>query len=253
MTSSRDVLSPLHVSELRLFARQRVLLAFDYDGTLSPIAPTPEAALLPATTKQLLIRVAALYPVAVISGRALADIASRVADIGVQQVFGNHGLEWLGETSRPCPQVRQWVEPLHDQLAGMPGVIIEDKLHSLSVHFRLAPDHEQALQSILPVVRTLPEARVICGAAAVNLLPRDGANKGVALQRALAASGCDLALYVGDDDTDEDAFAALNGDVLLSIHIGASDDSGARYHLESQGEVDSLLQALIDARTDRRV
>jgi trehalose 6-phosphate phosphatase len=121
------------------------------------------------------------------------------------------------------------------------------------VHFRSAPDHEQALQSILPVVQTLPEARVICGAAAVNLLPRDGANKGVALQRAMAASGCDLAIYAGDDETDEDAFTAIRGEALLSIHIGASDDSGARYHLESQAEIDTLLQTLIDARADRRV
>ena len=149
---TRTILSPRHVPVLRTFARTHVLLAFDYDGTLSPIAPTPERARLPAATRRLLTQVARLYPVVVISGRALADIGARVADIGVQQIFGNHGLEWSRATSRPTAQVRRWVAPLREQLAGEPGVMIEDKAHSLSVHFRLAPDQERALRHILPVV-----------------------------------------------------------------------------------------------------
>ena len=250
MSRTRAILDPDQKSDLRTFARSRVLLAFDYDGTLAPIAPTPESAQLPPPTRQLLVQVAKRYPVVVISGRALFDISARVAGIGSQQVFGNHGLERSGVTSQPRAEVRSWVRLLNEQLAEQPGVLVEDKLHSLSVHYRAAPDHEQALQSILPVVRTLPGVRVICGAAAVNLLPNDDANKGVALRRALDASGCDGAIYVGDDETDEDAFAALSPDRLLSIRIGASMASSARYHLDSQESIDLLLQALIDERND---
>lgn len=250
MSCTRDILDPDHISDLRRFTQSRVLLAFDYDGTLAPIAPLPDAAHLPPPTRSLLVNMATRYPLVVISGRALVDISARVAGIGVREVFGNHGLERSGVASQPRAQVRSWVRLLTEQLAEQPGVLVEDKLHSLSVHYRAAPDHEQALQSILPVVRTLPDVRVICGAAAVNLLPRDDANKGVALRRALEASGCDRAIYVGDDETDEDAFAALPGDILLSIRIGSSMASQAGYHLDSQESIDLLLRVLINERND---
>jgi trehalose 6-phosphate phosphatase len=245
---THDILAARHSSTLRTFARTHVLLAFDYDGTLSPIAPTPERARLPAHTKRLLVRAAQTYPLVVISGRALADISERVADIGVQHVFGNHGLEWSGGPSRPRAQVRQWVQQLTRQLSHQRGVVIEDKAHSVSVHYRSAPDQEEALRLIMPIVRKLPEVRIICGAAAVNLLPKDGANKGVALRRALELSACDTAVYVGDDETDEDAFGALKPEKLLSIRIGRSEASRALYHLESQQSIDQLLHVLVDAR-----
>jgi trehalose 6-phosphate phosphatase len=248
---TRALLAAENISVLRSFAHTGVLLAFDYDGTLSPIAPTPESATLPAATKQLLVRVAAEYPLVVISGRALGDISARVAEIGVRHVFGNHGLEWSGGKSRPRAQVHGWTEQLREQLAGQPGIFVEDKTHSLSVHYRLAPDNARALQLILPIVRALPNVRVICGAAAVNLLPKHAANKGVALRRALEETGCAKAIYVGDDDTDEDAFGALKPDTLLSIRIGSSRESRATYHLDSQESIDQLLQTLIDVQLQK--
>lgn len=248
MNRTHDILAARHLSALRTFARSHVLLAFDYDGTLSPIAPTPERARLPATTRRLLVRVAETYPLVIISGRALSDISERIAEIGAQHVFGNHGLEWSGGAARPRAQVRRWVRQLTEQLSGQRGVVIEDKAHSVSVHYRSAPNQDEALRVIMPIVRTLPEVRIICGAAAVNLLPKDGANKGVALRRALEVTACNTAIYVGDDETDEDAFGALRPEKLLSIRIGRSDASRAHYHLDAQQSIDTLLQALIDAR-----
>jgi trehalose 6-phosphate phosphatase len=251
LSCTRSILDPRHISVLQTFARAHVLLAFDYDGTLSPIAPTPERARLPATTRRLLIQIAKRYPVVVISGRALADISERVAGIAPRHVFGNHGLEWSGAAARPRARVRRWVDQLYTQLRGQPGIVIEDKTHSVSVHYRSAPDHERALQVILPVVGALPGARIICGAAAVNLLPDHAANKGVALCRALEATGCDKAIYVGDDETDEDAFAAMTPQRLLAIRVGSSATSRARYHMESQESIDLLLRALLAIRTVR--
>jgi trehalose 6-phosphate phosphatase len=98
------------------------------------------------------------------------------------------------------------------------------------------------------VARALPGVRIICGAAAVNLLPAHGANKGVALRRALDVTGCQTAIYTGDDDTDEDAFSALKPERLLAIRVGASRKSHARYYIESQKSIDLLLRALIAAR-----
>jgi trehalose 6-phosphate phosphatase len=234
VSSTHDLLNPRYIAALRTFAHSSPLLAFDYDGTLSPIAPTPERARLPPATRRLLIQVAARYPLVVISGRGLVDISARVADLGARYVFGNHGLEWSGGASSPHAHVHQWAHQLRSQLAGLAGVIVEDKAHSLSVHYRSAPDHDRALRLILPAARALSGVRIICGAAAVNLLPKDAANKGVALRRAIEATGCVKAIYVGDDETDEDAFAALTADRLLSIRIGPSATSRASFHLDSQ-------------------
>jgi trehalose 6-phosphate phosphatase len=92
------------------------------------------------------------------------------------------------------------------------------------------------------------DARAVGGAEAVNLLPYDGPHKGSALQQARRAFACDTAIYVGDDDTDEDAFAADGADRLLSIRVGMRKQSAARYRLRSQREVDHLLRALIAMR-----
>jgi trehalose 6-phosphate phosphatase len=228
--------------------RTDLLLVFDYDGTLSPIAPTPARARMRAATRRLLTRAARRYPCAVVSGRARADIAARLTGVGVRYLFGNHGLEPPGARRRPYPQVRGWLDPLRAGLEAEPGVVIEDKTHSVSVHYRAAPDHDQALALIEGVVKTLAGARIIFGAAAVNLLPRDGANKGVALRDALELSTCSHALYVGDDATDEDAFAAAGPGRLMGIRVGRSASSRARYHLASQADIDRLLAALIAGR-----
>lgn len=248
MSGTRPILAPREIRELRRFAAADVLLVFDYDGTLAPIAPTPERAALPAATRELLQQAAARYPTAAVSGRALADISARLAGTGIRDIFGNHGMEGPGAPAAPAPQVHAWLAPLHQALDGLPGVMIEDKRHSLSVHYRAAPDHAATLARLEPIVRALPGVRVIVGAAALNLLPGHATHKGAALRRALEMSGRDRAIYVGDDGTDEDAFGALPPDRLLAIRVGAAQDSKARFHLASQPEIDRLLQTLIDLR-----
>jgi trehalose 6-phosphate phosphatase len=81
-----------HVEQLQAFALSNLLVAFDYDGTLAPIAPTPEAASMRADTRRLLGRVASRYPCVVISGRALDDLTRRLDGIPLWYVFGNQGL-----------------------------------------------------------------------------------------------------------------------------------------------------------------
>jgi trehalose 6-phosphate phosphatase len=231
------------------FAHANVLLAFDYDGTLVPIAPTPAAARMRETTRELLISAARLYPCVIISGRALDDLAERLEGVPAWYLFGNHGLEPPppGVVS-PTP-AGDWARELKRRLPDDPGIVIEDKRYSLTIHYRNARDKRRAVAAIDRVVAELPEARALGGAEAVSLLPRGGGNKGVALQQACRWFACDSAIYVGDDATDEDAFSSTYPERLLTIRVGAATNSRARFHLDCQDEIDSLLEILVDVRT----
>ena len=251
MRSTSDILEARNLPVLASFALSNVLLAFDYDGTLAPIVQTPDHARMRARTQQLLARVTRRYPCVVISGRALDDIASRVKRIPLWYVFGNHGLEPASAGSTREKPTAEWLRRLREQLPDHPGVVIEDKKHTLTIHYRAAHDRPRAVAAIDRAVRKLPDARVIGGSEAVNVLPRGGPHKGVALQRALKLFGCNTALYVGDDDTDEDAFGAVDPERLLAIRVGASNGSHARYHIRGQVEIDALLRALVDLRAAR--
>ena len=244
-----SILASDHRALLAWFARANVLLAFDYDGTLAPIAPTPEAARMRPTTRVLLARAARLYPCIIISGRALDDLTTRLRHIPAWYIFGNHGLEPPPPGHAGPTAAQHWVRRLKRRLPADPGVVIEDKRYSLTVHYRHARDKRAAIEAIEQVVSELPDARALGGDEAVSLLPREGANKGIALQQACHWFACDSAVYVGDDGTDEDAFASSYPDTLLSIRVGRMERSRASYHLDGQADVDALLEILVDLRT----
>ena len=249
MTAPADVLSPHHRPILAGFALSNVLLAFDYDGTLAPIATTPAAAQMRSTTGRLLARASRRYPCVVISGRMLADISERVQEIPLWYVFGNHGFEPVNPNTPPTGRTAEWLRTLREQLPAQPGIVIEDKSHTLTIHYRAAPDRESAAAAIGRAVQSLTDARVVGGAEAVNVLPRNGADKGVALRHAMRLFACTTAIYVGDDDTDEDAFRAIGPDRLLGVRIGPSDSSAAGFHLENQTDIDALIRILVDLRS----
>jgi trehalose 6-phosphate phosphatase len=85
----------------------------------------------------------------------------------------------------------------------------------------------------------------------VNVVPRGAPHKGEALERARRLLACEKAIYVGDDDTDEDAFAAARPDRLLSVRIGSTRRSRARYRLKDQRQIDRFLRALLTLRPRR--
>lgn len=231
------------------FAHSNVLLAFDYDGTLAPIAATPASARMRRDTRRLLTVAARLYPCVIISGRALDDLMRRFRNIPAWYLFGNHGLEPAAPDAPSPTQSRDWALYLKTRLPHDPGIVIEDKRYSITIHYRNARDKHGAIEAIDSAVAGLPDARAIGGAEAVSLLPRGGANKGVALQQACRWFACDSAIYIGDDATDEDAFASAFPEKLLAVRIGGADDSKARYQLERQEDVDALLRILVDFRT----
>jgi trehalose 6-phosphate phosphatase len=246
------ILAKKNHSVLASFAASNVLLAFDYDGTLAPIVSRPDRARIPKRTRELLADVAQRYPCVVISGRSLKDITARLEHIPVWYVFGDFGYGPLAHDHKSPDRVRNWAKRLTEQLPGHRGLVIEEKEHSLTIHYRRARDKRRAVEAINEAVAALGDARALSSPQAVSVMQHGGPHKGIALQQARRLFACDAAMYVGDDETDEDAFVSDDPSRLLSIRIGMSRTTRARYNLRRQADIDALLSALIELRSGRQ-
>jgi len=224
-------------------AAEKTLCAFDFDGTLAPIVTQPARARMRAQTRRLLARLATLYPCVVISGRGLDDLSGRLAGVELARAIGNHGAEVEGRAPKARPEVRQWLAALENALGCVDGVWVEDKGYSVAVHYRRAVHKTEARRAILAAAQPLQQVRIFGGKQVVNLVPAGGPHKGDALAAERGRLGCDWILYVGDDDTDEDAFA-LDGDIV-GVRIGRKAGSRAGYYLRDQREIDKLIEAMI--------
>jgi trehalose 6-phosphate phosphatase len=199
-------------------------------------------------TRRLLRLVARRYPCIVISGRALDDVTERLNEIPLWYVFGNFGHEPPHKETVAPARVRRWVQRLRERLPTDQGLVIEDKTYSVTVHYRHAPDQSSARRAIDEAVNELTDARALGSPYAVSILPHRGPDKGAALQRARRQFECDTAIYMGDDQTDEDAFTSDSPDRLLSIRVGEARGSKAGYRITAQPDVDTLLSLLVEAR-----
>ena len=230
------------------FAKGHVLLAFDFDGTLAPIVRDPDAAALRPSTAKLLTEVARLYPCVVISGRLRADVMKKVKAIPLRAVIGNHGME----PSRNLRDARRlttlWNAQLAAALPKIAGVVIEDKVVSLAVHYRKARSRTSVRRLLLIAAAALPGARIIEGKMVVNVLPAGAPDKGTALLDLRKRLHCTSAIYVGDDENDEDIFALTTQGHVLGIRVGRSRITQAKFFVPNQVAVDRLLAKLIDAR-----
>ncbi len=233
------------------YARSRVLLGLDFDGTLAPIVARPSQARMRPSTRRLLARAAALYPAAVISGRALADVASRVRGIPLQAVVGNHGLEPAAAPGIFEQVARRWRPVLEELVRAHPGTELEDKRYSLALHYRRSRARKRVLSDLERAVPLLGPVRVVAGKQVVNFLAPDAPHKGLALERLRRRLGCDTAIYVGDDETDEDVFSMERPGRLLGIRVGARAGSAAPFSIPGQRSIDLLLDLLVRAREDR--
>ena len=161
-----------------------------------------------------------------------------------------HGLEPWKATRRIHRRVREWRPLFEEALASEPGVEIEDKNYSLAIHFRRSRSKKRVRAVVAEVVRSLQKARLIRGIEVVNIVPSDAPHKGMALERERSRLSCDTAIYVGDDETDEDVFALDQPGRLLGIRVGRRPGSRAEFYSESQAGIDSLLRLLARLRED---
>ena len=214
----------------------RTALLFDVDGTLSPIAPAPDLAIVPEATRAELTRLAARYRlVACISGRSGDEAAALVGVPGVRTV-GNHGLELSARRS----ELEQAVAAFRSAVDGRWPV--EDKGLTLAFHYRTASDEEAAIELLRVVAREAEEAGLEArwGRKVLEVRPRADEDKGTAVLALIAESGTRLALYAGDDTTDLDAFRGLE-DARLEARVRVAVTSA---------EADPRLAASADLEVD---
>ncbi len=246
-------------------------LLSDFDGTLSPVSPTPDAAVAAPGVAEILAALASkLALTAIVTGRGIADASRRVAAPGLVYV-GNHGLEWLADGEHhvhPAGQTAQQVlaEALRDieqrltAHVSLDGVIFEDKVYSASIHYRLAPDPPAVREVLEPAMREVAAEYgfwVSDGKMVFELRPGEAVNKGSATRLLLTDRDIRAAVFLGDDVTDADAFRVLremrdeDGIASLSVGVLTLDTApqvieAADYLLDGVDDVVSMLLTVND-------
>ncbi len=239
----KHLLTQAGCQSLRERLKQAPLLGFDFDGTLAPIVDNPSRAEMRTRTRALLHEVASRFCCVVLSGRSRQDVRQRLGDIPLWEVFGNHGLEPWHASDALLGRVKQW-KTLIAHLVDRPGVWIEDKDYSLSVHYRSCANPSALRREILGDLVQLKEARIVSGKCVNNVLPAGLLNEGTAFSEAMSRCRRETAVYVGDDHTDEDVFTRCDSARVLSIHVGLGRRSRAVYYLRHQEEIDELLEVI---------
>lgn len=211
----------------------------DVDGTLIDIAPTPSAIVMPEELPLLLQSLSDSHggAVALVSGRSLDNLRQLVTPFD-PPAAGLHGLEWrdAGGTVHRLTQppglddIRRRLRYAAERFSGL---LLEDKGSAVALHYRQAPDlADQVLHAAQESVRDHPGYGVMAGKMVVEIKPR-GADKGgaVAAFMGTAPFAGRRPVFVGDDVTDEDGFAAVNRLAGVSVLVGDPRPTQARYRL----------------------
>ena len=194
-------------------------LLLDVDGVLAPIVDRPEDARVPEATRAELRRLAGRYAlVACVTGRPAA-VAETIVGVPELTLVGEHGLELEPAAAAWAPRIHAFAETVD-----WPA---EDKPLSAAFHFRTAPD-PQAARARLEEAKARADAegfRTRWGRMVLEVLPPLDVSKGTAVRRLLERSGLRRALYAGDDTTDLDGFAALDG-LELAVRVAVASREG---------------------------
>lgn len=232
----------------------RLLVASDYDGTIAPIVADPAKAYPHGESVRALRALAGLSgtTAAVISGRALRDLAA-LSRLPVEvQLIGSHGSEFdvgfVHAIDNDAKQLlREVVTALNNIAAEHPGVTVETKPASVALHVRNASPEigRRALQHARQGPACWVGVQVTEGKAVIELavVPTD---KGSALSTVRHQESASAAVFFGDDVTDEKAFRVLSGpDIGIKVGEG---ESLAKYRVDSTEAVSHALAFLLEER-----
>ncbi|MBI2126680.1 MAG: trehalose-phosphatase, partial [Thaumarchaeota archaeon] len=204
-------------------------LFLDFDGTIAPISSTPSAVRLPRHAHNLLrlLHNTGECRIGIISGRPLQELIQTVKLEGLYYA-GNHGFEIVGPrfkfayplTKKQSKTLESITKQLRNSLEGFEGSLIEDKRYTLSVHYRLVSlQNKRQLASLVEnCVRNYENIRLTNGKMVLEIRPDVDWNKGKAvdlIRKNFQSQG--LSIYVGDDETDEDAFRMLADGITVRV------------------------------------
>ncbi|WP_340638835.1 bifunctional alpha,alpha-trehalose-phosphate synthase (UDP-forming)/trehalose-phosphatase [Agromyces binzhouensis] len=247
----------------KLAEAPRLLVALDFDGTLAPIVDRPEDARSTARARDAIERMSEHEDtrVALVSGRALDSLKEVASPPVAALLSGSHGVELQldsggdvtidlreGELTR----LEQLIEIVEQAASAADGAWVERKPAGIALHTRkLGAGAGAALQRSARelVEQELPGLATRSGKNVLEFAVR-ASDKGEALVRLRQHAGADAVIYVGDDITDEDAFAVLEG-VDVGVKVGQG-KSLAAYRLNGPDDVAELLELLADVRDAAR-
>lgn len=226
------------------------LLFLDYDGTLAPIVDDPDAAYPHPDAPALLRALNETYPLWIVTGRDLQALDS-LLDLPLNAI-GLHGAQrgvvgehverlMTSDAAEAIARLRQTVPPVD-------GLRVEDKDQAFAVHYRQVDDEDDATQRLETWMSSLPEILdAVWGKKVVELRPR-GLTKGTAVERVAAEHPACTPVYIGDDVTDEDAFAVLQALDRDAVTIKVGDgDTRADHRLDGPGAVMDYLRRFVDS------
>ena len=246
----RHLFTPEGEAALAGTLRRLPLLAFDFDGTLAAIVARPADARLSQAVSARLAALSALLPLAIVTGRGVEDVRARLG-FEPRYIVGNHGAEEAGQGETPAPppaallRLRQRLQDHGAELSAA-GVSIEDKGHSMALHYRLSRTPDEAQRRIDELLADPDtQLRVFGGKMVVNVVARDAPDKADAVHELVRRCGASCAVFAGDDINDEPVFESAPAG-WLTIRVGRDvRQSKAAFFLDSPAEMAMLLERMV--------
>lgn len=237
---------------------KRLVFFLDYDGTLTPIVKRPELAVLPEESRRLLKGLSEKFTVAIVSGRGREDVEKLVGIDGLYYA-GSHGFDIAGpgfkmlhpEAKNRVNVVGEIIEILNEKIGFIEGILIEKKIYSVAVHYRLVREEKIPFieEQIRHILDRFSGFRILSGKKVFEILPDIDWDKGKAVRWILKAIGLDwkdvFVIYLGDDTTDEDAFRIVRTRGIGILVAKEPRVSSADFYLTTPSEVMKFFERVI--------
>jgi len=240
-------------------AQKDVFIFLDYDGTLTPIVATPDLAILSGDVRKTVEALSVHYKVSIVSGRATDDVKGKVNIDGIFYA-GSHGFEIVDpdgnvKINDEAKAIRHVIDEVYEKLSGqlknVKGALVEHVKYTISTHYRLVSDEDfpKIEQAVDDILKEYPGLRKTSGKKVFEIRPKINWHKGKAVEWILSVldyhADNHFAIYIGDDVTDEDAFAALEGKGFGVLVADKPRASKATYMVKDVQDVKKILEFLI--------
>ena len=236
----------------------RLIVFLDYDGTITPIMPHPEQAIISEEMRQVILNLSQVTPAGIVSGRDKHNI-QKLLNLPNLYYIGNHGFDIEGPPPDSIhyevgieylPILKKCYRELQSNLSKIPGLQFEPKRLTDTIHYRFTAEKDVDLLFKITrhTVDNYPQLKISTGKKVLEIRPNVDWDKGKAVQWLAGILGFNQPntriLYLGDDLTDEDAFRILPNHAIGILVGNHSDQTYAQYHLEDPEQVKIFLKNL---------